>query len=307
VVPGNDPTLRTVQAVIEPTLLPAGRYVARARVMREGKVAGVLVRPFILDPQGTASTAPPPFIQGAVAEFDPGQAMTSEILRSLLDSVEKEFPGLDGPLAEARAGRFGTAAIEALLQGEQAAAAFFKGLDWYSLGQFGQAATQFEVASGPRREFFAAAFYLGAVFAASGRDQDAAGVWQLALGDEPRPMMAYTLLADARLRDGQPGAVIDVLRPVYERLPEDERDGLRPVNLMVLRPSRDLGELAQEFESSLPRGFRFLTRGLGTRETKSPDFLSLILFQPEYLRALMQIGEEDADRQGEAIASFMAS
>jgi VWFA-related protein len=227
VVPGNDPTLRTVQAVIEPTLLPAGRYVARARVMREGKVAGVLVRPFILDPQGTASTAPPPFIQGAVAEFDPGQAMTSEILRSLLDSVEKEFPGLDGPLAEARAGRFGTAAIEALLQGEQAAAAFFKGLDWYSLGQFGQAATQFEVASGPRREFFAAAFYLGAVFAASGRDQDAAGVWQLALGDEPRPMMAYTLLADARLRDGQPGAVIDVLRPVYERLPEDDEIGLR--------------------------------------------------------------------------------
>jgi len=100
---------------------------------------------------------------------------------------------------------------------------------------------------------------------------------------------------------------LERLNSLLERLPEDERDGLRPVNLMVLRPSRDLGELAQEFESSLPRGFRFLTRGLGTRETKSPDFLSLILFQPEYLRALMQIGEEDADRQGEAIASFMAS
>ena len=227
VMPGDEPTLRTVQAVIEPTLLPAGRYVARARVMREGKIAGVLVRPFILDPQGAASAAPPPFIQGAVAEFDPGQAMTSEILGSLLDSVEKEFPGLDGPLAEARAGRFGTAAIEALLGGDQAAAAFFKGLDWYSLGQLEQAATQFEVASGPRREFFAAAFYLGAVYAASGRDQDAAGVWQLALGDEPRPMMAYTLLADARLRDGQPGAVIDVLRPVYERVPEDDEIGLR--------------------------------------------------------------------------------
>ena len=227
VMPRDEPTLRTVQAVIEPTLLPAGRYVARARVMREGKIAGVLVRPFILDPQGAASAAPPPFIGGTVAEFEPRLAMTSEILGSLLDSVEKEFPGLDGPLAEARAGRFGTAAIEALLGGDQAAAAFFKGLDWYSLGQLGQAATQFEVASGPRREFFAAAFYLGAVYAASGRDQDAAGVWQLALGDEPRPMMAYTLLADARLRDGQPGAVIDVLRPVYERVPEDDEIGPR--------------------------------------------------------------------------------
>jgi len=227
VVPGNEPTLRTVHALIEPALLPAGRYVARARVMRDGKVAGVLVRPFILDPQGAASAAPSPFMQGTVAKFDPKVAITSEMLGSLLDSVEKEFPGLDGPLAEARAGRYGTAAIEALLAGDQAAAAFFKGLDWYSLGQLSQAATQFQVASGPRREFFAAAFYLGAVYAASGQDRDAAGVWQLALGDEPRPIMAYTLLADARLRDGQPGSAIDVLRPVYVRMPEDDEIGRR--------------------------------------------------------------------------------
>ena len=227
VVPSEEPTLRTVQAVIEPTLLPAGRYVARARIMKDGEVAGVLARPFILDPPGAALASPPPFSLGAVAEFEPGRAMTVELLGSLLDSVESEFPGLDGPLAAARAGQFGTAAIEALLGGEQAAAAFFKGLDWYSLGRLDEAATQFEVASGPRREFFAAAFYLGAVYAAVGRDQDAAGIWQLALGDEPRPMMAYTLLADARLRVGQPGAVVDVLRPVYERVPDDDEIGIR--------------------------------------------------------------------------------
>ena len=160
--------------------------------------------------------------------------MTSEILANLLDSVEDKFPGLVGPLVEARAGRYGTAAIESLLSGEQAAAAFFKGLDWYSLGQLGQAATQFEVASGPRREFFAAAFYLGAVYAASGRDRDAAGVWQLALGDEPRPMMAYTLLADARLRDGQPGSVIDILKPVHEREPENDDIGRRLVSAYLM-------------------------------------------------------------------------
>ena len=234
VVPGDEPTLRTVHALIEPTLLPAGRYVARARVMKDGNVAGVLVRPFILDPQGAAAAASSPFMRGTIAEFDPRIAMTSEILESLLDSVEKQFPGLDGPLADARAGRYGTAAIDALLSGEQAAAAFFKGLDWYSLGQLSQAATQFEVASGPRREFFAAAFYLGAVYAAADRDRDAAGVWQLALGDEPRPMMAYTLLADARLRDGQPGSVIDVLRPVHAREPENDDIGRRLVSAYLM-------------------------------------------------------------------------
>jgi tetratricopeptide (TPR) repeat protein len=141
---------------------------------------------------------------------------------------------MNGPLAEARAGRYGTAAIEALLGGDQAAAAFFKGLDWYSKGQLSQAATQLELASGPRREFFAAAFYLGAVFATAGRDRDAAGVWQIALSDEPRPAFAYTLLADARLRDGQPGSVIDVLKPAYDRMPDDAEIGQRLMSAYLM-------------------------------------------------------------------------
>jgi VWFA-related protein len=235
VVAGAEPTQRTVHGVLSPALLPAGRYVARLRVLRDGNVAGLLVRPFILDaPEGTAAGAPSPFTRGTVAEFDSRVALTPQVLGSLLDSVEKQFPAMEGPLAEARAGRYGTAAIEALLSGDQAAAAFFKGLDWYSKGQLSQAATQLQLAAGPRREFFAAAFYLGAVFAAAGRDRDAAGVWQIALGDEPRLGLAYTLLADARLRDGQPGSVIDVLKPAYERTPDDAEIGRRLMSAYLM-------------------------------------------------------------------------
>ena len=42
------------------------------------------------------------------------------------------------------------------------------------------------------------------------------------------------------------------------------------------------------FEADLPGSFKFMTRGLGTRETKSPDFLSLVLFQPDYICALFR-------------------
>ncbi len=145
----------------------------------------------------------------------------------MLDSVEKRFPEMKEPLADARDGRYGAAAIEALTSGGQEVAAFLKGLDWYSKGQLNQAVTQLEVAAGPRREFFAAAFYLGATFAAAGRDRDAAGVWQMAIGTEARPLLAYTLLADARLRDGQPASVIDVLKPAYERTPNEDEIGSR--------------------------------------------------------------------------------
>ena len=39
-------------------------------------------------------------------------------------------------------------------------------------------------------------------------------------------------------------------------LPESERQGLRHVELLMLRPSIDLGRLANEYEPELPRAFR---------------------------------------------------
>ena len=93
---------------------------------------------------------------------------------------------------------------------------------------------------------------------------------------------------------------------LLQRLPEDQREGLRVVDLMVLRPSRDLGRLASDYEPRLPKGFRFLTRGLGTREAESPDALSLIMFQADYLQRLIELGREDAHARGEEIGAFLA-
>jgi NTE family protein len=93
---------------------------------------------------------------------------------------------------------------------------------------------------------------------------------------------------------------------LLERLPEEERGGLRPIDCLVLRPSEDLGRLAAGYEPRLPKTFRFLTRGLGTRETESPDFLSLILFQADYLTRLIEIGEADAERHLEQIAELVS-
>ncbi len=83
------------------------------------------------------------------------------------------------------------------------------------------------------------------------------------------------------------------------------RGNLKPIRLLVLRPSQDLGRLAADYEAELPRGFRFLTRGLGTRKTSSPDFLSLLMFQQEYLTRLIEIGEADAEAQFDRIAELV--
>ena len=92
---------------------------------------------------------------------------------------------------------------------------------------------------------------------------------------------------------------------LVERLPVGQRHGLRVVDVLVLRPSRDLARLAGAYEPRLPRVFRFLTRGLGTKQTESPDVLSLVMFQEDYLRRLIELGEEDAFNQRDRIAAFL--
>jgi NTE family protein len=82
-------------------------------------------------------------------------------------------------------------------------------------------------------------------------------------------------------------------------------EGLRQLDLLVMRPSIDLGKLAADFEAKMPRGVRFLTRGLGTRETRDADFLSLLMFQEDYVRSVIAIGEEDAHRQREAVLALV--
>ena len=101
-------------------------------------------------------------------------------------------------------------------------------------------------------------------------------------------------------------ARLELLNRLLESLPEKRREGLRPVKLLILRPSVDLGKLADQYEAALPRAFRFFTRGLGTRQTRSSDLLSLVLFQPDYLRTLMDLGDADAEARSDEIAAFLS-
>jgi NTE family protein len=82
---------------------------------------------------------------------------------------------------------------------------------------------------------------------------------------------------------------------------------LRLVRAFVLRPSVDLGTIAGKYERDLPRLFRFLMRGLGTRETENFDWLSMVMFVPSYIRNLMEIGAADANARKEELAALLAS
>ena len=92
---------------------------------------------------------------------------------------------------------------------------------------------------------------------------------------------------------------------LVQQLPEEQRGGLRNVEVMVLRPREDLGVLAAEHELNMPRAFRFFERGLNNKDARSSDALSMVIFEPEYLALLIRLGEEDAAARGDEIEAFL--
>jgi NTE family protein len=124
----------------------------------------------------------------------------------------------------------------------------------------------------------------------------------------PAPAEVLGLLLDAVFVDAldEDALRLGHVNQLLEKLPEEERVGFRMIDLFVMQPSRDLVRLAAEYERRLPPAFRFLTRGLGMGEAMRPDMLSLLLFEPDYVRRLIEIGEADAEQRADELEAFFA-
>lgn len=123
----------------------------------------------------------------------------------------------------------------------------------------------------------------------------------------PPPAQVAGILLNSVFLDvlDQDGHLLDRINALVAQLPPERRLGLRVVKLVTIRPSVDLGRLASRYEPDLPKGLRFMTRGLGTRQTEAPDFLSMIMFQPDYVAELIRVGEADAEARHEELAALV--
>ena len=129
------------------------------------------------------------------------------------------------------------------------------------------------------------------------------------LDDYPAPAKVIGALYNSVFLDVFDNDALQLQRvnSLIRDLPVEKREGLVPVKLLMLRPSEDLGNLAAKYEPRLPRPFRFMTRGWGTREYRSTDLLSLVMFQSDYTRHLIDMGERDAEARMDEINTFLTS
>lgn len=165
-----------------------------------------------------------------------------------MDFGEAGAAGGTDAIEHARAGRFDEA-IQALTSAgnQQLATAFLGGLALYSKGDLEAAAGRFRESLRLNSEFFPAAFYLGACYAAGGRDRQAVGAWQTSLVTESDAPFIYTLLADAFLRLRELSSALDILVEAQKLWPDSDPvqlrlgtvlalDGKGPEALAILEP-----------------------------------------------------------------------
>ena len=158
---------------------------------------------------------------------------------------------------------------------------------------------------------FSAAIHLGADrvlsvstgYQASWEEGEDAGVQ-----DYPSMAQVMRVLMNAVFLDmlEQDAARLELTNGLLEKLPEEARYGKRIVKTFIRRPSSDLGKIAEHFEPAIPFFFRQMLRSHGTNKSSSRDWLGMLMFQPDYLRYLLELGEKDAAEKRVEIEDFLA-
>ena len=123
----------------------------------------------------------------------------------------------------------------------------------------------------------------------------------------PPPAQVLGVLMNAVFLDviDRDAQTLHRINELIRALPHESRNGFRTVDLLVMRPSEDIAQMARGIEPRLPRRMEMLTRRLGGSASKSPDWLSMLLFEEEYIQRLIEIGEADVADRLEEIATFL--
>jgi VWFA-related protein len=224
-------------------LIPAGEYVARAIIRVPGESDRRLTRAFravppVLsereaavtraepaDPDAAPVPPPPSRIIAPMPRFTPAEVLEPDVVNTFLDALQRHHPASPANaeiVAHARTGTFAVKPPDSSAADDpDPSLTFIRGLAALQKNEIAQAGAWFALTLKNASDFLGAAFYLGAVHAASGRDTDAVGAWQLSLIGEGGTR-AYPVLVDALLRLGDAQAALDLIDEAPEAWPADD-------------------------------------------------------------------------------------
>ncbi len=80
---------------------------------------------------------------------------------------------------------------------------------------------------------------------------------------------------------------------------------MRPVTSLVITPSVDLAQLAEQHRTDMPYLIQYFVNSLGRDAKSCADLMSYLLFTSKYTSALIEMGYSDASKRIDEIESFL--
>ena len=74
---------------------------------------------------------------------------------------------------------------------------------------------------------------------------------------------------------------------------EHEDTTLRPIEFLMISPSKDVREISERHTKDFPRSVRLLLRSLGALSHESRPLLSYLLFESAFCQELIELGYQD--------------
>jgi NTE family protein len=82
---------------------------------------------------------------------------------------------------------------------------------------------------------------------------------------------------------------------------------MRPLKTLLITPSIDLSELAEQHQKDMPYLIQYFVNSLGRDAASCADLMSYLLFTSKYTGDLIDIGYHDADKRIDEIDNFLYS
>ncbi|RBO82818.1 patatin-like phospholipase family protein [Marinomonas aquiplantarum] len=101
---------------------------------------------------------------------------------------------------------------------------------------------------------------------------------------------------------------LELMNSLIRDLPAEKRQNYPqlPTETLIISPSEELNEIANHYLHTLPKNIRVLLKSAGGSSTdKISSAASYLLFTPQYCRALMELGYQDAMWEKDKILAFV--
>lgn len=102
--------------------------------------------------------------------------------------------------------------------------------------------------------------------------------------------------------------LLNRINQLSSMLPSESRPrhlGLKPVEVLVVAPSRPLDQIAARHRREMPRALRLFLRGPGATKAGGAGVLSYLLFEPGYCNELIELGYQDAMARKAELCAFL--